>query len=157
DAFNLPSYEKLQDHPVLKTDPKYAAIPPVPGVQYHLYGWPAPGTDKVQRITNEYLLPNMVAKAVTGTSTKEAMAWAEKEMKRITTDCRVGVGSVDPTPPVPRTGLRVRELLDRERFLGPAFVTPALLLILLLVAYPFGMAFYFALSNAFIGRPSHFV
>ena len=83
DAFNLPSYEKLQDHPVLKTDPKYAAIPPVPGVQYHLYGWPAPGTDKVQRITNEYILPNMVAKAVTGTPTKEAVAWAEKEIKRI--------------------------------------------------------------------------
>ena len=29
------------------------------------------------------ILPNMIAKAVTGTSTKEAMAWAEKEMKRI--------------------------------------------------------------------------
>jgi multiple sugar transport system substrate-binding protein len=82
DAFNLPSYEKLQDHPVLKTDPKYAALS-APGVQFHLYGWPAPGTDRVQRITNEYILPNMIAKAVTGTSTKEAMAWAEKEMKRI--------------------------------------------------------------------------
>jgi multiple sugar transport system substrate-binding protein len=82
DAFNLPSYEKLQDHPVLKTDPKYAALS-APGVQYHLYGWPAPGTDKVQRITNEYILPNMIAKAVTGTPTKEALAWAEKEMKRI--------------------------------------------------------------------------
>jgi len=82
DAFNLPSYEKLQDHPVLKTDPKYAALS-APGVQYHLYGWPAPGTDKIQRITNEYILPNMIAKAVTGTATKEALAWAEKEMKRI--------------------------------------------------------------------------
>jgi multiple sugar transport system permease protein len=48
-------------------------------------------------------------------------------------------------------------LLDHERFLGPAFVTPALLLILLLVAYPFAMALYFALSNAQIGRPSHFI
>jgi multiple sugar transport system substrate-binding protein len=85
DAFNLPSYEKLQDHPVLKTDPKYAPLG-APGVQYHLYGWPAPGTDKVQRITNEYLLPNMIAKAVTGTSTKDAMAWAEKEMKRIVSE-----------------------------------------------------------------------
>jgi hypothetical protein len=37
----------------------------------------------VQRITNEYILPNMIAKAVTGTATKEAVAWAEKEMKRI--------------------------------------------------------------------------
>jgi len=52
---------------------------------------------------------------------------------------------------------RVRELLDRERVLGPLFITPALILIALLVAYPFCMALYFALSNAFIGRPSHFV
>jgi multiple sugar transport system permease protein len=48
-------------------------------------------------------------------------------------------------------------LLDHERFLGPAFVTPALLLIALLVAYPFCMALYFALSNSFIGRPSEFI
>jgi multiple sugar transport system permease protein len=68
----------------------------------------------------------------------------------------VAVGSVRVEPAV-RAGLRVRELLDHERFLGPAFVTPALLLIVLLVAYPFCMALYFALSNAFIGRPSEFV
>jgi len=53
--------------------------------------------------------------------------------------------------------VRVREWLDREHVLGPALVTPALLLILLLVAYPFAMALYFALSDAFIGRPSHFI
>jgi multiple sugar transport system substrate-binding protein len=82
EAFNLPIYEKHVDHPVLRSDPKYAALG-APGVQYHLYGWPAPGTDKVQRITNEWILPNMIAKAVTGTATKEAVAWAEKEMKRI--------------------------------------------------------------------------
>jgi len=69
----------------------------------------------------------------------------------------VAVGSVRVDPAAPRPGLRLRELLDHERFLGPAFVTPALLLIVLLVAYPFVMAIYFAMSNAFIGRPSHFV
>lgn len=52
---------------------------------------------------------------------------------------------------------RVRELLDREAVLGPVSVTPALLLLTLLVAYPFVMALYFAMSNALIGRPSHFV
>jgi multiple sugar transport system permease protein len=59
----------------------------------------------------------------------------------------------------PRGSLRVRarELLDREQVLGPLFVTPALILLVLLVAYPFCMALYFALSNAFIGRPSQFV
>ncbi|HEV8642010.1 MAG TPA: extracellular solute-binding protein [Methylomirabilota bacterium] len=82
DAFNLPVYASLLDHPVLKTDPKFAALKQE-GVQFHAYGWPAPPSDKVQRITNEFILPNMIAKAVTGTPTKEAIAWAEKEMKRI--------------------------------------------------------------------------
>jgi multiple sugar transport system substrate-binding protein len=82
EAFNLPVYEKLQDHPVLRTDPKYLALKG-DGVQYHTYGWPAPPSDKVQLITNTYLLPNMIAKAVTGTPTKDAIAWAETEMKKI--------------------------------------------------------------------------
>ncbi len=57
----------------------------------------------------------------------------------------------------PRVTERVRRWLDRESILGPVFVTPALLLLLLLVAYPFLMALYFSLSDAFIGRPSHFI
>jgi multiple sugar transport system permease protein len=52
---------------------------------------------------------------------------------------------------------RLSELLDRETILGPAFITPAMIFIVLLVAYPFCMALYFSLSNAFIGRPSQFV
>jgi len=82
DAFLLPVYANLVDHPVLKTDPKFAALKSE-GIQFHCYGWPAPASDKVQRITNEFILPNMIAKAVTGTPTKEAVAWGEKEMKRI--------------------------------------------------------------------------
>jgi multiple sugar transport system permease protein len=69
----------------------------------------------------------------------------------------VAIGSVRVGSAARASGLRFRGLLDQEWFLGPAFVTPALLLITLLVAYPFCMAVYFALSNAFIGRPSHFV
>jgi multiple sugar transport system permease protein len=70
----------------------------------------------------------------------------------------MAIGSVGVAQ-VPRLSLRVRarEWLDREHVLGPLFVTPALLLLLVLVAYPFCMALYLALSNAFIGRPSHFV
>ena len=41
DAFNLPVYTNMQDHPVLKTDPKFAALKQE-GVQLHCYGWPAP-------------------------------------------------------------------------------------------------------------------
>jgi multiple sugar transport system permease protein len=70
----------------------------------------------------------------------------------------VAIGSL----PVPSTArlpwrARVSEFFDRERILGPAFITPAMLLILLLVAYPFCVALYFSLSNAFIGRPSSFI
>ena len=82
DAFNLPVYTNLQDHPVLRTDAKFAALRGE-GVQFHAYGWPAPPSDKVQLITNSFILPNMIAKAVTGTATKEAIAWAEAEMTKI--------------------------------------------------------------------------
>ena len=81
-AFNLPVFTNLQDHPVLKTDPKYVHLKNE-GAQYHTYGWPAPPSDKVQLITNSFILPNMLAKAVTGTSTKDAIAWAEGEMKKV--------------------------------------------------------------------------
>ena len=57
----------------------------------------------------------------------------------------------------PRFELRLGEWLNREEFLGPLFVAPALLLLLVLVAYPFCMALYFSLSDAFIGRPSQFI
>src|SRR2546426_6910112 len=52
---------------------------------------------------------------------------------------------------------RVGGLLDREEGRGRFFVARALFLLLLLVAYPFCMALYFSVSNAFIGRPSHFI
>jgi multiple sugar transport system substrate-binding protein len=82
DAFNLPVYANIQDHPVLKTDPKFAALKQE-GVQFHCYGWPAPPSDRIQLITNSWILPNILAKAVTGTSTKDALAWGENEMKKI--------------------------------------------------------------------------
>ena len=71
----------------------------------------------------------------------------------------MAISRVDVVSAPARQSLRARlsELLDRESWLGPIFVSPALILLLLLVAYPFFMALYFSVSNAFIGRPSHFV
>src|SRR5919109_227351 len=71
----------------------------------------------------------------------------------------MAVGSVPMASSSPPRSLaaRLRTWFDQERVLGPAFVTPAVLLLVLLVAYPFCMALYFSVSNAFIGRPSHFV
>ena len=65
-------------------------------------------------------------------------------------------GVIVAAPPS-RSGLRLGEWLNREEVLGPLFVAPALLLLLVLVAYPFCMALYFSLSDAFIGRPSQFI
>jgi multiple sugar transport system permease protein len=70
----------------------------------------------------------------------------------------MAIGSIGVASPAPRPlSVRLREMLDREPILGPALVTPALILLLVLVAYPFVMAVYFSLSNAFVGRPSHLV
>ena len=71
----------------------------------------------------------------------------------------MAIGSVGVATAPRSSSLRARvsELLDREQWLGPIFVSPALVLLLLLVAYPFCMALYFSVSNAFIGRPSHFI
>jgi multiple sugar transport system permease protein len=67
----------------------------------------------------------------------------------------VGARVVPIAPPSLRA--RASALLDRDGILGPIFVGPAVLLLLILVAYPFCMALYFSMSNAFIGRPSHFI
>jgi len=67
-----------------------------------------------------------------------------------------GAGVIVAARP-PRSGLRLGEWLNREGVLGPLFVAPALLLLLVLVAYPFCMALYFSMSDAFIGRPSQFI
>lgn len=83
-AFDAPVFKSMEDHPVWAIDPKYEPIKR--SAQYgHLYGWPAPGDERSQQVTNSFIIPIMFAKAVGGTPTKEAMAWAEMEIKRIYT------------------------------------------------------------------------
>ena len=69
----------------------------------------------------------------------------------------IGSLRVASTARPPSLRVRLRTALDRERALGPLLVAPALVLLVLMVAYPFGMALYFSLSDSFIGRPSHFI
>ena len=72
----------MENHPVWDIDPKYRPASSV--IQYsHLYGWPAPPDEHIQLVTNSYIIPNMVAKVVTNAAKpKEAIAWAETEIKR---------------------------------------------------------------------------
>jgi multiple sugar transport system substrate-binding protein len=82
DSYNHPTWRDMENHPVWDIDKKYK---PLKGAaKYsHLYGWPAPPDEKIQLITNSYIIPNMFARVVTNASKpKEAMLWAETEIKR---------------------------------------------------------------------------
>jgi len=83
DNYNHPVWRDMENHPVWDIDPKYKPLKSV--VQYsHLYGWPAPPDERIQLITNSYVIPNMVARVVTNAaSPKESMVWAETEIKRM--------------------------------------------------------------------------
>jgi multiple sugar transport system permease protein len=52
---------------------------------------------------------------------------------------------------------RVRQWWEQEHVFGYGLILPALLLIACLVAYPFGMAIYFSLSDYWVGSPGGFV
>src|SRR5262250_3649497 len=60
---------------------------------------------------------------------------------------------------LPRPGRlsRVREWWEQEHVFGYGLIVPAFVLIACLVAYPFGMAIYFSLSDYWIGSPGSFV
>ena len=73
-AFNHPPLRHLADHPIWARNPKFAMLPKEAEFA-HARGWPAKPNDAVSRIEVNYVLPDMVAKAVNGMPTKRAMAW----------------------------------------------------------------------------------
>src|SRR5216117_1582521 len=52
---------------------------------------------------------------------------------------------------------RVREWWEQEHVFGYGLILPAFVLLTCLVAYPFGMAVYFSLSDYWVGSPGQFV
>ena len=73
-AFNHPPLRNLADHPIWARNPKFAMLPKE--AEYaHPRGWPAKPNEAVRRIEDNYVLPDMVAKAVNGMPTKRAMEW----------------------------------------------------------------------------------
>src|SRR5215510_8553112 len=67
--------------------------------------------------------------------------------------------ALEATAALSRAGrlARVREWWEQEHVFGYGLILPALLLIVCLVAYPFGMAIYFSLSDYWVGSPGSFV
>ena len=82
DNYNHPIFKKFEAHPVWNIDPKYEPFKTI-GQYSHLYTWPARPDPKAQIVIYNYIIANMYAKAVTGISTKDAIAWAEGEIKRV--------------------------------------------------------------------------
>jgi multiple sugar transport system substrate-binding protein len=82
DNYNHPCWRDMEHHPVWDIDPKYKPLKS--SVQFsHLYGWPAPPDERIQLVTNSYIIPNMFARVVTGEAKpKDAILWAENEIRR---------------------------------------------------------------------------
>ncbi len=81
-GFNQPFLKAYDEHPVWSGDPKLKALIGFANWSA-LSGWPGPPTRGAPLVFNSYILPNMCAKAVGGMPTKEAVAWAEQEIKKV--------------------------------------------------------------------------
>ena len=86
-GFNHPMWRYWEKHPVWNTDPKLRLLP-AEGVFGRMRGWPASPSDVIGVIDDLYILPDMVAKAIGGMSTKDAMAWGTDQVKRILATAR---------------------------------------------------------------------
>ena len=78
-AFNHPPLRSFADHPIWVHDPKLAMLPKEAEFA-HPRGWPAKPSDAVQRIDNNFILADMVAKAVGGMPARRAMEWAQDQV-----------------------------------------------------------------------------
>ena len=59
--------------------------------------------------------------------------------------------------PQPGRRSRLREWWEQEHIFGYGLIVPAVVLLVTLVAFPFGMAIYFSLSDYWVGSPGAFV
>jgi multiple sugar transport system substrate-binding protein len=78
-AFNHPPLKHMADHPIWARNPKFAMLPKEAEFA-HPRGWPAKPNDAVQRIDNNYVMADMIAKAVNGMPAKRTMEWAEQQI-----------------------------------------------------------------------------
>jgi hypothetical protein len=81
-GFNFGPQRDFARHPVFSRDPKIAIYP----TQLDFgrpYGWPARPGPAIGEIDVTYVLPDMVAKVVTGSSINEAMTWCEEQLNKI--------------------------------------------------------------------------
>jgi multiple sugar transport system substrate-binding protein len=82
-GYNTGPQRGYAQHPMWARDPKITMVP----TQLDFgrpYGWPARPSPVIGEIDHTFVLPDMVAKVVTGSSIDEAMTWCEDQLNRIT-------------------------------------------------------------------------
>ena len=81
-GYNQPPLRYYESNPVWRQNPKTALLPKE--AEYaRARGWPAKPNEFIQLIENNYILPNMAAKAATGASINEAIRWGEEQVRKV--------------------------------------------------------------------------
>ena len=79
-AFNHPPLKHLADHPIWTKNPRFSMLPKE--AEYgHARAWPARPSAVSRLIDVNFVLPDMIAKALAGMPTNRARAWAEDPVK----------------------------------------------------------------------------
>jgi multiple sugar transport system substrate-binding protein len=82
EGFMHAALRDYETHPIWQKNPKFAILP-----QEAPYGrtpgWPAKPNEFIQIVEDLYVLPDMVAKAVTGTSIETAIQWGEEQVRKV--------------------------------------------------------------------------
>jgi multiple sugar transport system substrate-binding protein len=82
DGFNHPALRSYENHPIWQQNPKFTFLPQE-GQYGRSRGWPAKPNEHIQIIEDSFILPDMVAKAVTGTPIDQAIQWGEDQVRRV--------------------------------------------------------------------------
>ncbi len=81
-GYNTGPQRGYAQHPLWARDPKITMVPTQLDFG-HPYGWPARPGPVFGEIDHTFVLPDMVAKVVTGSAIDEAMTWGEEQLSRI--------------------------------------------------------------------------
>jgi multiple sugar transport system substrate-binding protein len=81
-GYNIGPQRDFANHPVFSRDPKIAVSPK--NLDFgRPYGWPARPSPVIGEIDVTYVLPDMVAKVISGSSINDAMTWCEEQLDKI--------------------------------------------------------------------------
>jgi multiple sugar transport system substrate-binding protein len=82
EGFNHPLLRSYENHPIWQQNPKFTILPKE-GQFGRARGWPAKPNEFIQIIEDSFILPDMAAKAVTGTPIDQAIAWGEENVRKV--------------------------------------------------------------------------